>query len=82
MGLVLILATGTTIKKPSRGIGRVFFLFYSRTTMEVFRRDMVDGLEEHDIYCCVDIFSSDLENLWRGHANFSTGRTNIRSWSP
>lgn len=25
MGLVLILATGTTIKKPSRGIGRVFF---------------------------------------------------------
>ncbi len=28
------------------------------------------------------IFSSDLENLWWGHANFSTGRTNIRSWSP
>lgn len=25
MGLVLILATGTTIKKPSRDIGRVFF---------------------------------------------------------
>lgn len=25
MGLVLILATGTTIEKPSRGIGRVFF---------------------------------------------------------
>uniref|UniRef100_T1H6G7 Uncharacterized protein n=1 Tax=Megaselia scalaris TaxID=36166 RepID=T1H6G7_MEGSC len=75
MGLLLILVTGTTIEKPSRDIGRVFFSVLSYYHGSLSKRDMVDGLEEHGIYCCVDIFSSDLENLWWGHANFSTGRT-------
>jgi hypothetical protein len=30
---------------------------------------MVKSLEEHDIYCCVGILPSDLENLWKGYAN-------------
>jgi hypothetical protein len=84
VGLVtLILATGTTIEKPSRDIGRVFFsVEQSYNHGSLSQRDMVNGLEEHDIYCCVNIFSLDLENLWWGHANFSTDRTDIRSRSP
>uniref|UniRef100_A0A1B0G0F2 Uncharacterized protein n=1 Tax=Glossina morsitans morsitans TaxID=37546 RepID=A0A1B0G0F2_GLOMM len=78
VGLVLILSTGTSIKKPSRDIGRVFFsVLWSYYRKSFSKRDMVDGQEEHDIYFCVDIFFSDLENLWWDHANFSTGRIRI-----
>lgn len=47
-----------------------FFFLQSFFHRSFSQRGMLDGLEKH-IFCCVDIFSSNIENLSRGHANFS-----------
>lgn len=45
-------------------------MFYSPHG-SLLKRYMIDGLEEHDIYCCIDIVYTDFENLWK---------YGIRSW--
>ena len=42
------------------------FLLNIRITMGLSQRALVNGLEEHDIYCCVTIINKQLIQNWHG----------------